>query len=680
MTKPNLRTIRQTVSGATLVTLVCLCAPLHAQTDSEDLALAERTVLGWASQRHELIVRLSSRGDRMVGGVGHAFHFEATELYRGSDGAFLERFRSGAPMGPVHPLYFSAKPPEELQAILSEPGAKASRATGLLERIGAPVFSQASGLEDARHSEAHSGWSSPKGGYAITIYSIVDFEPWEHPRRGTQFKCVLRQRAVMLDSAGAKAYELQNWLIEGEPAVLRDDAVCPQASVQPSWHEQATHWALVHTVTSPRTLQRMPEVVSGDIASLASRPAVPFVRPQRALTSHLATLPEGALRSGLQALLGFDNATAEAALQKALEADAQDLQARLGLALLASRRGDVATVRQAARTLRRGTEKDPIALAQLAAMHGAHGPLAAQVRSFLDPALRQAAGFDQLVLIADWLFDSDLGAAARVLERALAMPGAEAADPNIAHALYVAALQASGHEDRALSHIGTLAAPGLLLRTHALEMALPLLGPEEGAEAVARILFENPGNCRAYFLAGRTLGRLGQAADSYRQFAAAAACDPTLAEAHYFLGDLERLRGNKSAALAHFHDFLRVAPPRRADDMRAARHAHLEPLLKRLAHQGVVLQSAECRPIAPGAILCQGFLENTLSEPATNVELRVIRGQGRRAKVLGTQVVERIEAGQTQSFGLRLELDHVRGASLEVGRNADEKAINRTTF
>ncbi|MFU8802310.1 MAG: hypothetical protein ACNA8W_00735, partial [Bradymonadaceae bacterium] len=75
----------------------------------ESLGIAERTVLGWHPESKELFVRLSSRGERMVSGVGQPYYFQATEIY-GDGGKLIDRFKAGPPVGPVHPVYFSARP------------------------------------------------------------------------------------------------------------------------------------------------------------------------------------------------------------------------------------------------------------------------------------------------------------------------------------------------------------------------------------------------------------------------------------------------------------------------------------------------------------------------------------------------------------------------------------------
>lgn len=479
---------------------------------SEELGQAERTVLGWHQDSNELFVRLSSRGERMVAGVAQPFFFATTELY-GEDGKLIERYKAGPAVGPSHPVYFAARPATDLIRRLN-PQETQREQSGLGQIVARVIPAETTGLEDVTLDEPHRSWRSPTGEHILTFHGYVDYEPWEHPFRGTQFKCVHRQRAVLLDSLQKTAQIIAQWQDSGEPAALREDAPCPRSQISVDWHPNATHWALIRTVISPSTATQAPDLITGQVAgpqSDAADTTSPFLASTR---PSINGLPEGQ-----------DSPLATLALMR--------------------KAGEI--------------------------------PRPPRLRAIYNQALKDAKTYTDYLVLSDILLDIDLNLARQGLERAL-KEAPEDFDANVYNELLVEALVSLAREPDAQALIQAMEDPSPLLRARAVELSLRQISPSDGVFFTARLLFRDLANCRAYLAHGLALGRANRAVDALHQFQAAYLCDPELTDALYYWADLVHLRAQHEEALGLFELYLNVAKPRRGDDIRQARRARFEDL------------------------------------------------------------------------------------------------------
>lgn len=487
--------------------------PTSAGADvPEELGQAERTVLGWHPDSKELFVRLSSRGERMVSGTAQPFFFATTEVY-GPDGKLLERYKAGLAVGPSHPVYFAARPATDLIRRLNPQETRRDQ-SGLSRWVKRVMPTETTGLESVTLDEPRRSWRSPTGEHLLTFHGYVDYEPWEHPFRGTQYKCVHRQRAVLLDGLQKSAHLIAQWEDAGEPAALREDAPCPRSQISVDWHPDATHWALTRTVIDPSSALQAPDLRTGRVGA-PGPDAVDTTSPFLASTRPSSkSLPDGEVRP---------------------------------LATLAMMRqtGEL--------------------------------PRPPRLRALYSQAIKDAKTYADYLILSDMLLDIDLTLARQALERAL-KEAPEDFDVDVYNALLVEALVSLARERDAQALIQAMEDPSPLLRARAVELSLRQIPPSDGVFYTARLLFRDLASCRAYLAHGLALGRAARAVDALHQFQAAYLCDPDLTDALYYWADLVHLRGQHEEALGLTELYLNIAKPRRGDDIRQARRARFEEL------------------------------------------------------------------------------------------------------
>lgn len=504
---------RRTLPISMFILALGATTPTSARADvPEELGQAERTILGWHPDSNELFVRLSSRGERMVSGTAQPFFFATTEVY-GPEGKLLKRYKAGLAVGPSHPVYFAAQPATELLGRVNPQETRRDQ-SGLSQWVERIIPAETTGLENVTLDEPRRSWRSPTGEHLLTFHGYVDYEPWEHPFRGTQYKCLHHQRAVLLDSLQKTAHLVAQWEDAGEPAARREDAPCPRSQISVDWHPDATHWALIRTVINPSTALQPPDLLTGRVGAPGPN-AVDTTSPFLASTRPSSKgLPDGEVSP---------------------------------LATLAMMR-------------------------QLGEL-----PRTPRLRTVYSQAINDAKTYADYLILSDMLLDIDLNLARQALERAL-KEAPEDFDVDVYNELLVEALVSLAREPDAQALIKGMEDPSPLLRAQAVELSLRQISPSDGVFYTARLLFRDLASCRAYLAHGIALGRAARAVDALHQFQAAYLCDPDLSDALYYWADLVHLRGQHEEALGLIELYLNVAKPRRGDDIRQARRARFEEL------------------------------------------------------------------------------------------------------
>jgi hypothetical protein len=186
------------------------------------------------------------------------------------------------------------------------------------------------------------------------------------------------------------------------------------------------------------------------------------------------------------------------------------------------------------------------------------------------------------------------------------------------------------------------------------------------------LLFSNPGRCENYLLAARWQALKGANTVARDFFETSIFCDPGLAEGMFYAADFARLAGDVTRARVLFDKYLAESLPRRSDEIRELRRRAATRWSSRLAHKGVVITDASCRP-AGGAWVCSGTLLNTTTEPLSGVKVEV---RGKRQ--LGSSTVESIDAGAAIPFGVRIETKSLADVVISAGRDRKERKLNET--
>jgi len=183
----------------------------------------------------------------------------------------------------------------------------------------------------------------------------------------------------------------------------------------------------------------------------------------------------------------------------------------------------------------------------------------------LEPESAAALGGLGRVAVARERYDE----AVKWLEKALAV---EPAADLLQHPLGMA-YRGLGEVDKARYHLGLRGdrepqvADPLLARVQSrsrspqfyLQLGLDLAdqGDLEGALAMmGRVLRLEPGNTRALLNSGELLARLDRLNDAHAVFQRLAEAQPDSGQPHYYIGQVEELRGNPAAAIAAYRDAL----------------------------------------------------------------------------------------------------------------------------
>ncbi len=600
-------------------TAVLLCSNLAAA------ATVERNVLGWTSTGEEVVVRLVQRGERMVDGVSKDYYFEATEIWSARDAKLIQRYKHGEAVGSPPSIWDSAKDAESARKYLEN--------VGLLE--------------------ASAGASSPSGDHRIVPVSIRSVEPG-----GSGFECRVRHRLALFDRPNTRVWTVLDERQSAPAQTRRDESNCPTFEVQTYWHPGGKRWASLLTREDDE-----PKMSVGSIDELDAFPHADFA-PERPLIAEL----DSDLAAGWQAL--SDGSLDDA--RKAFAAH-DSPAAEIAGALVDGFDGKDGRARNAANKAYRKSSKDAWHRALRAAVWVVSGR-AKQATSQIDQAIKAASGYDELLQIAA-LFDLvDVNVANQLAVHALSHESAAEADTSAGWVLLAEGLTDVGTFSKAEESLGKLD-DERSLDAKVAEARLHLDRDEATvADAlVDELLFEHPGLCVAYLLGGRAASDRGENATARNLFEAAATCDPTLADAVFLSADFARLAGELEQARDGFSQYLDVALERRSDPVRAARRRVARRWKERFGHQGAVVTNASCRRVG-GAFLCSGTVANTTDDPLDGVVADVHDGR----KKVGEAKVPTIGPGESQPFGVRVQVDSLDEVIVRAGRTSSESKLNAT--
>lgn len=653
---------RATTVGLTVLLTVSLATPAVAESDEEASeqvppGTTERTVLGWTDDE-KVIVRRTSRGERMVSGRSEDFYFKLTELRDAASGELVEAARFGELSGASHPAWEAASPVSSVDGSMGA---------------------------DDRH-EAVGQWHSPDGRVALTTVARTTTETIEGTRRGTQYRCVHHQRLVAIGEGWDRVAVLEEWTEKGNPAMRRDGASCPEVALEVFWHPESSHWAGVRTVTLSGGQVRAPSVVAGTVPDQAASSGASVRHRDRLLADWVASLPGDELQAGYRAL--HDGKWDEAREAFAAVSDSDDERtagfAAAGLARVAARAGDGDEV-EAQLDRMKETLDDPFWETAVAA--GCYRRIGDMEQSELElgRAREHASSATQWIRLGELFRFYDLEVANRALTEALRRDDLDkGAEPRQdAYGLLIEGLIEAGHYDKAATLFEELSSPppGMRARQIRADFERAAFGeadPGDLTDRTASLLYDHAGTCAAYLLEGRVAVRQRRLPEARRQFQVARRCDATEPATDFYLGAIDVRTGDWSAAERHLRRYLERAVDRRGDRHRDGRRRLAESYLERIAHSGAVLTTLECEPRSMGGILCHGVVENTTDDAIENIAVRATRRQEEgRVQQTSTSIAE-IEAEGSRTFGLRLEEVDVGDLVFEAGRSEKEFELNRT--
>lgn len=572
----------------------------------------EREVLGWTSG-NEAVVHVVERGQRMVDGVSKDYYVEATEVWNASGTSTL--YKNGEPVGPAPGWYAGAKPED------------ASKREGL----GKDVASAA----------------NPAGTHRFAWYAKPRIDKPDE----RNFICTLRYRVVVLVQSTERVHTVLDATAQGEPSRRQDEARCPDLSVEPHWSPDGNLGFALIKIGSEVKSAFAPVTSMDELAWGAFTPTLPAV----------ATLGQGVEAAAWRALDLGDYAEARKQFEAA--------QLPGGAALVDAFEGDKRATKKADAAYRKSKKANRDQILRAAAYIAAGN--SKKATGWIDDAVKKAGSFDELLSFAAVFELVDPNIANQLAVHALSHASAASADTTAAWTLLAEGLLDLGEyskADEALRKIEKQTPASLAAQA---TLHLDKRQTRLAQNFAEDLLFENPGDCRGYLLEGRLRTMKSQNHDARALFEAAAACDPGLEEAVFYAADFARLGGNAERAKAGFDHYLRVAPTRGADQIRALRRAAAKRWSKALGHDGVVLIDVSCRRGGAG-YLCAGTLKNTTNAASGEVGIEV-KAKGRK---VGSATVADIEPGATAPFGVSFTSKSLDDVTVAAGRNSKERRVN----
>lgn len=599
----------------TIAVIALLAASTATPALAQDTGETTREVVGWTPEG-EIAVRAISQGERVVEGSSKSYYFEVDEAWEPTLGTPESRHRRGEATGFEHPTWKKADP----APLAIEPWT--------------------------------TGTVSPDDKHLLVTLTR------EERRTGDEgWVCTVTARTILMSRDSRAAFAVGSTRATGAPATRESGADCPRVATRVGWSAESKKFVVERRLGDGFGFVAGSTSATGDYAEAPLR--------THARLDPLGSLPVGPSRNAWEAILDADVTATRSALTGDYESTAWT---QLALAWAAGRAGDASTATKIARKVERDVAKDPIGLAMLGGAYALAGDTR-RVKTTLNKALQAADDWQVFVRMALLLEDIDLSLFNQVLVYGLSSKSGKAdAEPWAWRALI------DGLVDAGLAEKGK----ELLTRipeenpAHAGARARLAVGARDATTATsgsAELLWADIGNCDAYLLAGRARLLAGAPADALPLLDAALFCDPNAAEAAYFLAELHRAAGRLEPTLTAAKAYLQAAPPRRSDEVRAARRARTQKVIDRLSNDGIALMSLSCRALGP-AFLCQGRVANRSRTPIEAVTAKVMEGE----TLLGETTIESIPAGEIRSFGVRVE--KLDGTRLELGRDEVERALN----
>lgn len=617
----------------TMLRVVCLFFCLSFATSLQARETRKVEVRGWTGA--DVVVDVEAQGERMVDDVAKDYFFQTRQILDGKTGQKKKTFRRSESAGEEHPEFSEAAPESE-----------------------GTVFVEANGL-----TEAVEDFESPDGRWFAHYVST----PTVTESEGT-YRCELRDQVILFDSESSTFNVVFETTDQGAKARYESSVECSRSDFDVYWHPESSQFVFVHELRRPQQDSQW-TIRPFSLGSIESKSA-PVVRSWDSAIELVAG-SDAELREVWELIFAHELSEARRALSNAEKTTATRV---LILALTTALDGEEKAAIRAAREISKNAPDDSFHAGLLGAIYAAAGD-SKRAQRHVQKAISSSSGFADLAAVGALFTRVDLSVANQVLIHALSNVS-EGEDARLAYEVLGHALidarqyRAAGdlldrYEGEATSEIKLV------------QQRLALERRETGElSTLEDVLSKVPGHCVSHRIYGRRVAP-ERPADALRYLRAAHACDPNDAEAHFLAAQLELEAGRLERARGSMKSFLARAFVRRSDPVRDAQREHVEQTLKRIDRKGAVLTTAACRR-SGAATLCRGTVYNTTDQPLEGLEAHVSDSKKRSRKPLATAPVDAIPAGQSRTFGIRLE-KAPDSVSVSVGADARERRANTLT-
>jgi len=666
---------------ATLTTVLGLlaAAPASAQTITQN-----QQFLGWTATGNEVVSRVTV-GAKGLNDAGDPVDWRYTviEIANARTGKVLNTYRSGEPVGPPQDAFNKAKSESDGQKIL--------KSLGLI--AGVP------GNANPATTMAVVSFTSNADGDSV----ITDTCP------GCS-TCETTLRVVLVAQSDQKVYTVRERTTTGAPYPPGDSMRdCPELNATTWWHPQGDRFAIVltdHLRSSGTVLETLTVYTPEDNAAAWPSVDIPensgaartrqVLEELQAHKAKLAEIPDPAGKAHLLTQLGDlagdlgQHDAARGYYESAQQFDKGNLHAQLGVARGLLQQGRSKDALKLVGKLERLDRKAGALTAELGLFYLIAGDTKSAATMLQRSVDKSGADYADRLQLGLRILDANLESGIAYMDNLLgAVPeNPDAALTTMLSAAYVRmAREAITIRDypTAIRYVGRLDKQSGEARELALELtALSATDSTKARLALDKsdaLLKDDPSQCRLYFVRAMAFRQLVKPDQVLANLSASVACDPSLTESHYYLGDLLAAAGDLPGSRTHFTRFLELAGDRLGDRARTLRRAHAQSLLPRLAFDGVVLLSSEC-DLRSGKVICRGVLSNTSKANSGPVPIALTAtSTGKRPKVTGEGHSELpdVAAGATVDFSISIAQPADTDAlELTLGRNDDERTVNKT--
>ena len=604
------------------IALLAAAAAFVWASNASALTKTERNVLGWTSD-NDVVIGVVARGETIVDGVPQEFYVEATEVWHADPSRPPSRYDHGTATG---------NPPDPWSAL----GAATDGA-----QLRANVVA------------GHDSTRNPAG---TNRFAWATAEAEKRPDE-LNFVCEARTMVVMGATSAKKFYDVLQKTTTGELSRRRDEALCPRAKVITSWSPDGKHGFVLVQLGAEVGATVVPAEVG------PGHPAQHHFAPTKPLISQLS---EGRAAQAWDLAATGDYDRARGYFESAEDPAGAALSRALAKDRKATRAADAAFKK---------SKKEPGDIIMRAAAHVAAGR-GKSATSWIDDAVAKTNDYPTLLRHAAVFAIVDSAIANQLVVHALSRPVAEGEDATRARAwvLLASGLLQLGEFSKALESLEKIKQHTPSSRAALAQVYLDKRRKSEAADQIEMLLFANPGDCRAWLLAGRHAALQGDNKAAGAAFDAAAGCDPALAEAIFYTADFARIAGDVAVAREHFERYLAVAPARADHMIRQLRRDAAKQWTKRLGHEGVILTDLSCRRGAPETFLCTGTLRNTSKEAAEGVKAEARE----KSRTVGTAEIPAIGPGAAAPFGLSFKAKALKDVVIRAGKDEKERKLNQT--